>query len=86
MSGKQLRVLKGHNSTVRGHSSDPGSPALYFLAVASLSLTLVFCFLKIYSASLSFDGRLLATSSADQSVRIWNVESGECIKVMVGRG
>lgn len=38
----------------------------------------------VYSVKFSPDGRLLASGSGDRSVRLWNVETGECCQVLNG--
>lgn len=37
---------------------------------------------KVYSASFSPDGKRIVSASADNTVRIWDAESGECLKVL----
>jgi WD40 repeat protein/serine/threonine protein kinase len=38
----------------------------------------------VYSVSFSSDGRRLVSASADRSVRVWNVKTGECDTVLSG--
>lgn len=37
---------------------------------------------KVYSVSFSPDGKRIVSASADSTVRIWDAESGECLKVL----
>jgi len=39
---------------------------------------------EVYCVSYSADGRLLATASQDQTARIWNAATGECLFVLKG--
>lgn len=36
----------------------------------------------IITVAYSPDGRLLASGGKDQTVRIWNIETGKCLKVL----
>ena len=39
---------------------------------------------KVYSVSYSPDGQTVASGSDDKTVRIWDVESGECMQTLEG--
>ena len=32
------------------------------------------------------DGRVLASSSEDETIRLWNAETGECLRTLTGHG
>jgi WD40 repeat protein len=38
----------------------------------------------VLSVTFSPDGKVLATSSADQTIRLWDVSTGECLKTFLG--
>lgn len=37
---------------------------------------------EVFSISVSDDGRLLASASSDQTLRVWNVSTGQCLAVL----
>ncbi len=37
---------------------------------------------KVMSCCFSFDGKLLASSSLDKTIILWNVETRTCIKII----
>ena len=38
----------------------------------------------VVSVAVSGDGKRVVSGSEDQTVRVWDVETGECLKVMEG--
>ena len=36
----------------------------------------------VWSMAFSPDGKMLATGSEDQTIKFWNVQTGECIKTL----
>jgi WD40 repeat protein len=41
---------------------------------------------QVRSVSFSPDGTLLASGSEDNTLKLWNVRSGECVKTLSGHG
>jgi WD40 repeat protein len=39
---------------------------------------------SVWSVAFSFDGKQLASCSFDQTVRIWDISTGECSQVLQG--
>ncbi|MEH1824438.1 MAG: NACHT domain-containing protein [Nostoc sp.] len=37
---------------------------------------------SVRSVSFSFDGQVIASASSDETVRIWNISTGECLKIL----
>jgi hypothetical protein len=37
---------------------------------------------RVFSVAWNGDGRRLASSSADNTIRIWDVETGECLQII----
>ena len=40
--------------------------------------------MKVKSVAVSGDGKRVVSGSGDKTVRVWDVETGECLKVMEG--
>ena len=40
----------------------------------------------VYSVCFSPDGKQLATGSFDRTVRLWDVETGACVRTLEGHG
>ena len=38
----------------------------------------------MYSVDYSSDGRFVVSGSGDKTVRIWDVDTGECVKILKG--
>jgi WD40 repeat protein len=38
---------------------------------------------KVWSVAFSRDGQTLISGSQDETVKIWNVKTGECLKTLV---
>lgn len=41
---------------------------------------------KLYTVSFSPDGRLVATGSADRTVRLWSLQDGSVVRSFAGKG
>jgi WD40 repeat protein len=37
---------------------------------------------EVFSVTVSPDGQTLASGSADQTARLWDVKTGECLKIL----
>ena len=40
--------------------------------------------MPVFSVAWGFDGKLLASGSCDNTVKIWNPSAGECLKTLEG--
>jgi WD40 repeat protein len=37
---------------------------------------------SVWSVSFSPDGAIVASGSADETVRLWNIETGQCLRIL----
>ncbi len=94
VSGKVLKVLKGHESWV---FSVAWSPDGQMLASGSSDKTIriwnsetgkVLKVLEdettVYSVAWSPDGQMLASGSEDETIRLWNAKTGKVLKILKG--
>jgi WD40 repeat protein len=90
-TGQCLSILKGHAGSVYSvafnvegtlaSSSQDCTVRLWDLAAGQCLKTLQGHSDAIYSVAFSPEGRLLASGSLDQTTRLWNVDTEECLHV-----
>ncbi len=95
-SGEELGVLHGHNGTVTRVAHSPNGESIitssektiYVWHAASGVLQSVLDGHASWIDSISYspDGKTIVSSSIDDTMRVWNVETGECLQVIPSRG
>jgi len=93
-TGSEVRVLRGHDSAVRGvgfsrdgnllgsYSAEGKALRLWDVASGASAHLLSGHTYPVSAAAFSPDGTLLATASWDQTTRLWNVASGQTQHVL----
>jgi small GTP-binding protein len=91
-SGKLLRTLEGHEGWVRSLAFDRGTLAtggrdktikLWNARDGQLLRTLEGHTDDVHAVAFSHDGRLLASKSADHTIRLWSCETWETVAVIL---
>ncbi|MCC7377669.1 MAG: protein kinase [Verrucomicrobiales bacterium] len=62
------------------------TPTIFRYSSTSLPMRLEGHTARVQDASFSFDGKYIATASADQTIRVWNVNTGLQIAILRGLG
>ncbi len=81
-----LAFTPDSNTLLVADSIDATSGRLFFVEMATRKITRVIPAHRdtIFSIAVSPDGRLAATTSADKSVKVWNLDDGELVHHLEG--